>query len=108
MDPVKAGDMGPALEGGLASGKEKKLLEQMRDIMRLKHYRYRTEQTYFDWGERFIRSRLCGIRGRWASRGEWENASWKLALLSWDRALKSARSRGVSGQWRKVSPNEET
>ncbi len=37
------------------TGKEKKLLEQMREVMRLKHYSYRTEQTYCDWVERFIR-----------------------------------------------------
>ncbi len=27
----------------------------MRDVMRLKHYSFRTEQTYCDWVERFIR-----------------------------------------------------
>ncbi len=40
---------------GPAPGKEKKLLEQMRDVMRVKHYRLRTERTYCDWVERFIR-----------------------------------------------------
>lgn len=35
--------------------KPKKLLEQMRDVMRLKHYSLRTERTYCDWVERFIR-----------------------------------------------------
>ncbi len=35
-------------------GKGKKLLEQMRDVMRVKHYSFRTEQTYCDWVERFI------------------------------------------------------
>jgi integron integrase len=38
-----------------AEGKEKKLLDQMRDVMRLKHYSIRTERTYCDWVERFIR-----------------------------------------------------
>ncbi len=37
------------------AGKGKKLLDQMRDVMRLKHYSLRTEQTYCDWVERFIR-----------------------------------------------------
>ena len=37
------------------SGKGKKLLDQIRDVMRLKHYSFRTEQTYCDWIERFIR-----------------------------------------------------
>lgn len=32
----------------------KKLLDQMRDAIRLKHYSYRTEQTYVDWVYRFI------------------------------------------------------
>ena len=33
----------------------KKLLEQMCDVIRLKHYSFRTEQSYCDWVERFIR-----------------------------------------------------
>lgn len=32
----------------------KKILEQLRDVIRLKHYAYRTEQTYVDWVYRFI------------------------------------------------------
>jgi hypothetical protein len=30
-------------------GKPKKLLDQVRDVMRLKHYSLRTERTYCDW-----------------------------------------------------------
>ena len=41
------------LEPTPASRKEKKLLDQMRDVMRVKHYSLRTEQTYCDWVERF-------------------------------------------------------
>ena len=37
------------------TGKGKKLLDQMRDVMHLKHYSFRTEQTYCDWVERYIR-----------------------------------------------------
>jgi hypothetical protein len=33
--------------------KPKKLLDQVRDVMRLKHYSIRTEQTYCDWIVRF-------------------------------------------------------
>jgi len=33
---------------------EKKLLDQMRDILRAKHYSPRTEETYVDWAKRFI------------------------------------------------------
>jgi Phage integrase, N-terminal SAM-like domain len=36
-------------------GKSKKLLDQVRDVMRLKHYSLRTERSYCDWIERFIR-----------------------------------------------------
>src|SRR5450432_2618 len=43
--------VGPDQRGG----KEKKLREQMRDVMRLKHSSLRTEQSYCDWAERFIR-----------------------------------------------------
>src|SRR5438477_2986320 len=32
-----------------------KLIEQVRNIMRLKHYSLRTERSYWDWIERFIR-----------------------------------------------------
>jgi integron integrase len=32
----------------------KKLLDQARDILRAKHYSYRTEQAYIDWMRRFI------------------------------------------------------
>jgi len=31
-----------------------KLLDQMRDIIRTKHYSYRTEQTYKEWIKRYI------------------------------------------------------
>ncbi|MGL5083730.1 MAG: phage integrase N-terminal SAM-like domain-containing protein [Microcoleaceae cyanobacterium] len=32
----------------------KKLLEQVRDVIRLKHYSYRTEQIYVYWVRRYI------------------------------------------------------
>src|SRR3984893_2199261 len=35
--------------------RKKKLLDQVRDVIRLKHYSLRTERTYCDWIERFIR-----------------------------------------------------
>jgi len=34
--------------------KPKKLLDQVREIIRTKHYSYRTEQTYVEWIKRFI------------------------------------------------------
>lgn len=47
--------MSVIIETAPAAGKGKKLLEQMRDVLRLKHYSFRTEQIYCDWVERFIR-----------------------------------------------------
>jgi hypothetical protein len=32
----------------------KKLIDQVRDAIRTKHYSYRTEQTYVEWIKRFI------------------------------------------------------
>jgi site-specific recombinase XerD len=32
----------------------KKLLDQVRDTIRLKHYAYRTEETYVQWMRRYI------------------------------------------------------
>jgi len=39
----------------VAGKPKKKLLEQVRDVMRLKHYSLRTERTYCDWITHFIR-----------------------------------------------------
>jgi len=36
------------------NGKPKKLLDQVSDALRTKHYSYRTEQTYKDWIKRYI------------------------------------------------------
>ncbi len=47
--------MDSVLEAPPTEGKPKKLLEQMRDVMRVKHYSLRTERTYCDWVERYIR-----------------------------------------------------
>ena len=47
--------MGIIVAPAPSPGKGKKLLEQMRDVMRLKHYSFRTEETYCGWVERFIR-----------------------------------------------------
>ena len=38
----------------LASPKPKKLLDQLRDAIRIKHYSYSTEKTYVHWAKRFI------------------------------------------------------
>jgi integron integrase len=39
---------------GIPSPQGKKLMEQVSDALRTKHYSYRTEQTYKDWIKRFI------------------------------------------------------
>jgi integron integrase len=38
-----------------------KLLDRVRDIMRLKHYSLRTEKTYSEWIERFVRFNGAGL-----------------------------------------------
>jgi integron integrase len=43
----------PTNQGG-PSPKQKKLLDQVRDTLRTKHYSYRTEKSYIDWIRRFI------------------------------------------------------
>src|SRR5438445_10307793 len=37
-----------------SSGHKPKLLDQVRDVIRRKHYSIRTEQAYVDWIKRFI------------------------------------------------------
>jgi integron integrase len=43
------------LPDAVVSKPKKRLLDQVRDVMRLKHYSLRTERTYCDWITRFIR-----------------------------------------------------
>ena len=38
----------------MAQAPQKKLLDRMRDVLRLKHYAIRTETAYLDWARRFI------------------------------------------------------
>jgi site-specific recombinase XerD len=45
--------MPPSVPSALAPGKSK-LLDQVRDVIRRKHYSFRTEQVYVDWIRRFI------------------------------------------------------
>jgi integron integrase len=44
----------PSSPKGTSSQQGKKLLDQVSDAIRLKHYSYRTEQTYIDWIKRYI------------------------------------------------------
>ncbi len=38
----------------MSTAKKKKLLEEVRDFMRLKHYSIHTERTYCDWITRYV------------------------------------------------------
>jgi hypothetical protein len=60
--------MEAVLTGNRATDKPKTLLERVRDVIRLKHYSLRTERSYCDWIERFIRFHRRGTRARW---GKW-------------------------------------
>ena len=42
------------LPQGTSSSQGKKLMDQVGDALRTKHYSYRTEQTYKDWIKRYI------------------------------------------------------
>ncbi len=46
--------MFPSLDPSPTEGKPKKLLDEVRDLMRLRHYSVRTERCYCDWIKRFI------------------------------------------------------
>ena len=35
--------------------KEKKIIDEVRDVMRIKHYSIHTERTYIDWITRYIK-----------------------------------------------------
>ena len=46
--------MFPSLKVAAATRKPKKLLDEVPDLMRLRHYSIRTERCYCDWIKRFI------------------------------------------------------
>lgn len=45
----------PLAETPLEDKPKKRLVDQVRDVMRLKHYSLRTERAYWEWIVRFIR-----------------------------------------------------
>src|SRR5258707_368407 len=55
MPPVIDGLMPSTLPSAAIQSKPKKLLDQVGDVMRFKHYSLRTERAYSDWIARFIR-----------------------------------------------------
>jgi Phage integrase, N-terminal SAM-like domain len=44
-----------------------KLLDQMRDKLRLKHYAYKTEKSYLNWAKRYILFTTSVIPKKWAA-----------------------------------------
>ena len=44
----------PVLDVASAVGQKPRLLDQVRDRLRVKHYALRTEEAYVDWIKRFI------------------------------------------------------
>ena len=45
-----------------------RLLDQVRHVIRCKHYSIRTEHSYIDWIKRFIFSTTASIPKIWANR----------------------------------------
>jgi integron integrase len=56
MEPAKAevSQCVPVVRDGIVPNPKKRLLDQVREVIRLKHYSIRTEQTYVDWIKRYI------------------------------------------------------
>jgi site-specific recombinase XerD len=71
----------------------KKLLDQMRDSLRLKHYSYRTEQTYVDWVKRYI---LFHDKRHPEVMGEHEIAEFLTHLAVQGRVTASTQSQALS------------
>ena len=46
----------------MSKEKERKILDQVRDIMRVKHYSIHTERTYCDWIKRYITFHRMSVR----------------------------------------------
>jgi integron integrase len=54
MEIPRPADGLPVADGSSSAPRPKKLLDQVRHIIRLKHYSIRTEQAYVDWIKRYI------------------------------------------------------
>ena len=65
----KTGSMSEVIVPAVNSAdKPKKLLDQVRDVLGLKHYSLRTERSYCDWIKRFIRFHHLRHPKKWAKR----------------------------------------
>ena len=66
----------------MSSSKEKKLLDEVRDYMRLKHYSIHTERTYCDWIKQFI------LFHQMSSRDDLKNGEKKIEAFLTHLAVK--------------------
>jgi hypothetical protein len=68
-----------------------KLLDQVREVMRLKHYSIRTEKAYCDWIRRYVK--FHGMQ----SREELEGAGRKVWLIAGRSGLARTLALRVTG-----------
>ena len=54
MAYAQSSGLTPVLDGASVAVQKPRLLDQVRDRLRVKHYALRTEQAYVDWIRRFI------------------------------------------------------
>ena len=78
---------------GPAAADKPKLLDQVRDVMRLKHYSLRTEQTYLEWIKRFI---LFHGKRHPAKMGETEIAAFLTHLAAERHVAASTQNQAFS------------
>ena len=75
--------------------KPRKLMDQVSDVMRLKHYAFRTEQTYASWIKRFI---LFHDKKHPKEMGEPEVAAFLTWLAVEKHVSKSTQNQAFKGQ----------
>lgn len=78
----KAGDLAGVGFEAVVPNPKLKLMDQMREVLRLRHYSIRTEQSYCDWARRYIRFH------RMQSRDELFPAEGKIAEFLSDLAVR--------------------
>lgn len=95
--------LNPSVLSGPGTGNPK-LLDQMRDVIRRKHYSIRTEQTYCDWVRRFILfhsqpEQTATAQSRWRhprEMGEREIAQFLTALATDGKVAASTQNQALS------------
>lgn len=76
----------------MSSDKDKRLMDEVRDVMRLNHYSIHTERTYCDWIKRFIH--FHGMK----SRADMENGEIKIEQFLTDLAVNGNVSPSTQNQ----------